>query len=99
MRAGTDEIQVPVAGVLGAGPEAEDVEEAVAEAEDGALVEIEDFFPARWRVDGFVRDVGCQIGAGACFDGRQDRGAGLGDHGVPVLGGGDGYAGAFDGVE
>ena len=69
MRARAREIEIPIARVLGAGAKTQDVEETVAETEDGALVEVEDLFPARGRVDDFVCDVGSEIGTRACFDG------------------------------
>ena len=83
---GADEIEAVDARVLGRWAEGEHVEEAVAEPEDGALVEVEQGLPTRRRVDGLVHDGLLQRG-GACarFDGGEDGGAGVGDDGGPVL--------------
>lgn len=81
-----DEIQALDGGVPGRGAEREDVEEAVAQAQDGAFVQIEDLLPALRRVDDFLDERVLQaLGAGARFDGGEDGVARFGDHKVPVL--------------
>ena len=66
--------------------EAQHVEEAVREAEDGAFVEVEAVAPAEGVVGECVRDQRGEVDACARLDGAQDGGAGEGDHGGPVLG-------------
>lgn len=93
MRASTHKIQATDTGVAGLRAEGQDIEEGVAEAEDGALVEVEGVLPVRRRVDFLVHDEGCYVSAGARGDGAEDGGAGVLDHGGPVLGGGGGVGG------
>ena len=67
-------------------PETEDVEETVAETEDGALVEVEALFPRLRGVDEFVDDVRSDVDAPCTRgDGGEDRPPRGRDHCVPVL--------------
>jgi len=67
-----DKVQILDAAMLCLGPEAEHVEEGVAETEDSATVEVEGGFPRHGRVDSLFDDVGTERDLESLFHRSND---------------------------